>query len=297
MAIRSPEYRQLAYDRVADAYDGLWTRHVAATNARLTHDLALKPGEHVADLACGTGAFTVDMARQVSPGEVVGVDYSEGMLAAARDRAEAEGLSLTLAHARAEDFIASAPAHSFDAVSMRFALTYLDWRNVLPGIGRILRPGGRFGLLTSLTSSIPQFAELYRRFRKSPEPAWKLFQHNKGSLGDTWRSYRRLRESFGEPRFITVPTDVKEAAEVLARGGLTPVETWTETIHIWFGSGTEAVAWIRDCGYVTHDSLEHVDPPTMRFLERLFAEGLESFRKPRGVPLDLVVAGVIARRD
>src|SRR4029453_3792100 len=112
-----------------------------------------------------------------------------------------------------------------------------------------------FGLLTSLTSSIPQFAELYRRFRKSPEPAWKLFQHNKGSLGDTWRSYRRLRESFGEPRFITVPTDVREAAAVLSRGGLTPVETWTETIRIWFGSGAEGVAWIRDCGYLHPPSL------------------------------------------
>jgi hypothetical protein len=35
----------------------------------------------------------------------------------------------------------------------------------------------------------------------------------------------------------------------------------------------------------------------MRFLERLFAQGLESFREPRGIPLDLVIGGVIARRD
>jgi ubiquinone/menaquinone biosynthesis C-methylase UbiE len=297
VAIRSLVYRQIAYDRVADAYDGLWSRHVSAPNARLTQGLALQRGERVADLACGTGLYTVDMARQVTPGEVVGVDFSEGMLAAARERAEREGLSVGLVHARAEDFIATASPRSFDAVSLRFALAYLDWRNVLPLVGQAIRPGGRVGVLTSLTSSIPQFSELYRRFLRSPEPAWKLFQHTKRSLGETWRLYRQLRESFGESDIISVPSDVRQVSARLAQGGLTTHETWMETIRLWFGSGTEAVAWIVDCGYVTHDSLEHVDPPTMRFLERLFAEGLESFRKPRGVPLDLSVAGVIARRD
>jgi len=297
VAIRSPEYAQIAYDRVADGYADLWSGHVAGPNARLTRDLALQPGERVADLACGTGLYTLEMARRVNPGEVVGVDYSEGMLATARERAEAEGLSLTLVHARAEEFIATAPARSLDAVSLRFALAYLDWRDVLPRIGRTLRPGGRVGVLTSLASSIPQFAELYRRFLRSPEPAWKLFQHTNRSLGETWRLYRKLKENFGEPHFISVPESVEQVAAGLAQGGLTTREKWTETIRLWFDSGEDAVAWMEDSGYVTHDSLEHVEPVAMRFLERLFAKGLESFREPPGVPIDLVVGGVVARRD
>lgn len=300
MAIRSPEYAQSTYDRVADGYDDLWSRNVTGPNARLTRGLALQRGERVADLACGTGLYTLEMARLVHPGEVVGVDYSEGMLATARERAEEEGLSLTLVHARAEEFIASAPTRSLDAVSLRFALAYLDWQEVLPRIGRTLRPGGRVGVLTSLSSSIPQFAELYNRFRKSPEPAWKLFQHMHHmhrSLGDTWRLYRKLKETFGEPRFITVPDDAEQVAARLGKGGLVASETWTEIIRLWFASGDDAVAWMEDSGYVTHDSLEHVEPVAMRFLERLFAQGLESFREPRGIPLDLVIGGVIARRD
>jgi ubiquinone/menaquinone biosynthesis C-methylase UbiE len=300
VAIHLPEYAQLAYDRVADGYDDLWSRRVAVPNARLTRGLALQRGERVADLACGTGLYTLEMARLVAPGEVVGVDYSEGMLATARERAEEEDLSLTLVHARAEDFIASAPARSLDAVSLRFALAYLDWREVLPRIGRTLRPGGRVGVLTSLASSIPQFAELYNRFRKSPEPAWKLFQHmhrSHRSLGDTWRLYRKLKETFGEPRFISVPDGVERVAARLAKGGLTVTDTWTETIRLWFASGDDAVAWMEDSGYATHDSLQHVEPVAMRFLERLFAQGLESFREPRGIPVDLVIGGVIARRD
>ena len=102
---------------------------------------------------------------------------------------------------------------------------------MLPRIGRMRpRPGGRVGVLTSLTGSIPQFAELYHRFRKSPEPAWKLFQHTRRSCGETWKIYRQLRETFGEPDFIVVPDSADQVAERLARGR--PAHafgTWTET--------------------------------------------------------------------
>ena len=145
MASGTGDYAQLTYDKVADDYDLLWCRHVAGPNARLTVEMDFRPGERVADLACGTGLYTVEMARLVAPGPVVGVDYSEGMLAAARQRAEDEGLELELVNARAEDFIAGSPAKSLDVVSVRFVLAYLDWAEVLPQIGRVLRPGGRVG--------------------------------------------------------------------------------------------------------------------------------------------------------
>lgn len=297
MAPPSTDYAQLAYDRVADAYDDLFFPHVTGPNARLTQELELQRGERVADLACGTGQVTLDMARLVAPGEVVGVDWSAGMLAAARERARDEDVRLHLVHARAEDFVMRAEPHSFDVVSMRFVLAYLDWRAVLPRLGRMLRPGGRVGLMTSLSGSIPQFAELYHRFRKSPGPAWKLFQHTHRNLGQTWRIYRQLRETFGEPSFIPVPESTAEVAGCLAAGGLRPEVSFTERVRMWFESGDEAVLWMHDSGYVTHSSLEHLGPVATRFLQSLFAAGMESFREPSGVPLDLVVGGVIARRD
>ena len=296
MAHITHDYAQLAYDKVAEAYDDLWSCHVAHPNAQLTRGLALRAGERVADLACGTGLSTLEMARQVAPGEVVGVDCSEGMLGSARDRAISEGLPVELVHARAEDFISRAEPRSFDVVSLRFALAYLDWREVLPRIGRMLRPGGRVGLLTSLAGSIPQFSELYFRFRKSPGPAWRLFQHTRGSLGQTWRTYRQIRQTFGEPRFITVPVSTAEVLAPLQAGGLRPVDSWVESVRLWFRSGEDAVAWMIDSGYVTHSSLAGVSPAARRFLECLFATGMESFRVRGGVPLDLVVGGVIAER-
>lgn len=296
MALRHAEYAKQAYDRVAGDYDDLFSGHMTQINARLDQGLRLRPGQRIADLACGTGVGTVDMARAVAPGDVVGVDYSEGMLAEARERARDAGVHVTFRHARAEEFIAQAPTGAYDVVSMRFVLAYLDWRNVLPGMGRLLAPGGRVGLMTSLSSSIPQFSELYHKFRKSPEPAWKLFQHTRRNLGETWRIYRQLKETFGEPSFITVPDSAEQVAERLAAGGLTPIESWTETVRIWFDSGRDAVEWMHSSAYVTNSSLQHVGPVALEFLGSLFAAGLETFRQRRGVPLDLVVAGVVARQ-
>jgi ubiquinone/menaquinone biosynthesis C-methylase UbiE len=296
LAVDSPGFTQATYDKVADAYDDLWSRHVAEPNAKLTRSLGLKRGERVADLACGTGLFTVAMARAVSPGEVVGVDVSEGMLAAAQKRAEARGLSLTLDQDKIEDFVAGAPPASFDVVSVRFALAYIDWNRVLPRIGAMVRPGGRVGVLTSTTASVPQFYTLFDQYRGSFDAAWKLFKHLRKSFGEAWKIYWQLRDTFGDGAFISVPDTAETVAERLARGGLHATDTWTDRIRLWFRSGYDAVAWIEESGYATHPTLQHVSPDTLRFLETLFAEGLEGFREPQGIPLDFEIAGVVARK-
>ena len=281
---------------MADTYDDLWSPNVKGPNSRLTDGLRLKPGERVADLACGTGVDTLEMARRVAPGEVVAVDYSEGMLAAARERLRAEGYEASLVHAKIEDFLGRTAPASFDVVSLRFTLAYVDWREVLPRTGRILKTGGRVGVLTSLSRSVPQLYTLFDRFRKSIDPAWKLFKHTGKDIGQTWKTFRRLRETFADGAFIVVPATADEVAAYLAAGGLVPTDTWTETLRMWFDSGESAVEWARGSGYATHAALDHVGADAQKFLARLFAEGLETFREERGIPIDLVVVGVIAER-
>src|SRR4029077_17236896 len=51
----------------------------------------LVPGTDVLDVGCGPGTITIDFARRVAPGRVVGVDRASEAVAAARD--EAEGLT------------------------------------------------------------------------------------------------------------------------------------------------------------------------------------------------------------
>lgn len=269
---------------------------MACPNARLTADLELRRGDRVADLACGTGVYTLDMARLIDPGEVVAVDYSEGMLSAARERMDEAGYPVSLVHARAEDFVVRTPAASFDVVSLRFALAYIDWHEVLPLTARLLRPGGRIGVLTSISSSVPQLYTLFDRFRTSFEPVWKLYKHCGNNIGETWRLFRRLRETFADGHFIAVPASAEQVAQRLQAGGLVAADTWTERIRLWFESGKAAIDWAKGSGYATHPSLDHVGPHAVHFLESLFAAGLEGFREEGGIPLDLVIGGVVARK-
>lgn len=286
------------YDRVAEVYDDLWSPRVREVNARLTAALEIQKGERLADLACGTGTETQEMTRLLGSGEVVAVDYSPKMLEVARLRLKDEAARVRVVHARIEEFVASAPAHAFDVVSLRFALAYIDWREVLPQMGRMLRPGGRLGLLTSLSGSVPQLQGLLKRFTDSPFDAlkllyrdWRLYRH--------WRELNRLGGRVASVGFVTMPNSASELVERLEAGGFPSrgIAPWTETLRLYFGSGREAIHWARRSGYSTHPVLDGATPGAIDVIEALFAEGLETYRDSRGVPLDLEISGVVARRD
>ena len=64
----------------------MYERYIVTTlSAALAQDLvtlaALQPGEHILDVACGTGAVTRQAAQAVGPtGTVIGLDVNVGML-------------------------------------------------------------------------------------------------------------------------------------------------------------------------------------------------------------------------
>lgn len=253
------------YDDIAGRYDDLWTRHVCGPQDRLTEALALRAGERVCDLACGTGAQSVDMARLVAPAEVVAVDCSEAMVQAARARAAAEGLTVTAVQATLEEFVAAAPPESFDVLSLRFCLAYVDWRALLPGAARLLRPGGRLGLLTSLATSAPQ----------------------------AYAVYRELQREFALPSASpNVPAAPAEIGEALA--GVPIHVAWTETFRLTFDSGRAAARWLWESGYAVHEVVGEISPAELGALADLFSARLERSAGPDGVVLDFQVAGVVA---
>lgn len=96
--------------------------------------LAPRAGERVLDLGCGDGAFT---EKVVATGaDVVGVDASVDMVAAARSR----GLDARVADAHVLDL-----GERFDAVISNAALHWMKEPDaVLAAVARSLAPGGRF---------------------------------------------------------------------------------------------------------------------------------------------------------
>jgi demethylmenaquinone methyltransferase/2-methoxy-6-polyprenyl-1,4-benzoquinol methylase len=102
----------------------------------------------VLDVATGTAAVAIELARTQPGRSVVGVDQSPEMLAAGRERVEHAGLTsrIELREGRAE----SLPAGNgeFDALSFTYLLRYVDdVPGTLREISRVVRPGGTVAML------------------------------------------------------------------------------------------------------------------------------------------------------
>jgi SAM-dependent methyltransferase len=117
--------------------------------------MALSHGDTVLDLACGPGNFAREFARAVSDrGLVVGVDASRTMLErAVRDLADAEVGNLALIRASGEDL--PFRDDGFDAVCCFAALhLFADPFGALDELTRVLSPGGRIALMTSVRREV-----------------------------------------------------------------------------------------------------------------------------------------------
>lgn len=104
--------------------------------------------DRVLDIGCGTGASTLDAARIASAGAALGVDLSARMLARARRRAEAEGLT-NVRFEQADAQVHPFEANAFDvAISSFGAMFFADPVAAFANMARALRPGGRLAMLT-----------------------------------------------------------------------------------------------------------------------------------------------------
>ncbi len=103
-----------------------------------------QPGETVLDIACGTGAPSLKVARKVgATGNVVATDINEEPLAIAAERAKERGLT-NIRFNRADVHSLPFADNEFDLVTCRFGVMFFsDLPKALGEIRRVLTPGGR----------------------------------------------------------------------------------------------------------------------------------------------------------
>jgi demethylmenaquinone methyltransferase/2-methoxy-6-polyprenyl-1,4-benzoquinol methylase len=153
----APDAVRRMFDRIAPVYDAMNRTMTAGLDRRwrrITAEAVVRPGDVVLDACCGTGDLAIAGVR--AGGRVTGLDFSERMLERARRKApQLEWVGGDLLALPFAD-------ESFDAATVGFGVRNVDDLALALGeLRRVLRPGGRLGIL-EITRPRGLLAPFYR---------------------------------------------------------------------------------------------------------------------------------------
>jgi len=135
--------QRYGWDRAVNDYDTSWKSQLEPAQRRMLALAAIRPGDKVLDIACGTGLVTVRAAEETGPmGHVVGMDISGEMVERARRRADELRLgNVFFERSGAEEL--PVEDSKFDVAICALGLMYVpDPALAVAEMHRVLRPGG-----------------------------------------------------------------------------------------------------------------------------------------------------------
>jgi demethylmenaquinone methyltransferase / 2-methoxy-6-polyprenyl-1,4-benzoquinol methylase len=149
------------FDRIAGFYDLMNSVMTAGLHHRWrarAADLAdVRPGDRVLDVATGTGDLAIELARRVAPGgEVIGSDFSDGMLERAREKDPA------IRWEHADALALPYGDDEFRAATVGFgARNFGDLETGIGEMARVVAPGGKVVVLEITTPTKPQLSTFF----------------------------------------------------------------------------------------------------------------------------------------
>jgi ubiquinone/menaquinone biosynthesis C-methylase UbiE len=247
-------------DEYDDTHRSIW--------ARFLESEPIGRADQVLDIGCGNGQSTRDAARLALEGSALGVDLSSAMLAVARRRAAAEGVTnVDFRHADAQTYT-FAPG-TFDIAISRFGAMFFENRTAaFTNIAAALRPGGRLALLV-----------------------WQDVRKNEWIM--------TVRETLAAGRDLPMPTvgvpgpmalsDPDDVRNLLSGSGFESVGFTSIEEPVWFGADAHAAyGFVGEIGIVKGLS-EDLDPDTKAAAHERLTAALRAHETPEGVRFDSAV--------
>jgi ubiquinone/menaquinone biosynthesis C-methylase UbiE len=147
METMSSTLNQENYDTGCDAYDAYITSEKSyntfAEIPSMHHLLHTLSGDRILDFCCGTGRYANWMAAQHPNAEVIGVDFSEQSVQAARHKATAHNLTNIQYHTGSIELIKDTYCQYFDGIIWGMGLNYFqDLGVVFDGLQSSLKSQG-----------------------------------------------------------------------------------------------------------------------------------------------------------
>lgn len=145
------------FDNIASDYDRL--NHILSLNIdkgwrkrAVKETIDSNEPMQVLDVACGTGDFTIEIARKAAPGsKITGIDLSEGMMKIGREKIASAAVEATLEYGDCEALTYA--DNSFDRITVGFGVRNFEHLELgLREMQRVLKKGGK---LVILELSIP----------------------------------------------------------------------------------------------------------------------------------------------
>jgi demethylmenaquinone methyltransferase/2-methoxy-6-polyprenyl-1,4-benzoquinol methylase len=213
-----PEFVNSLFDKGAKHYDSIvdwgFLRSGASYRRRTLRKHGVTPGQHLLDVACGTGLVAVEAAKILgTAANITCLDPSEGMLSVARTK-----LAANFIVGRAEQL--PLPDNSFDFLTMGYALRHVTaLETTFREYHRVLKPGGKL-LILEVTKPTGRISGFFFRlyFGRIYPSLTRLFTRSTDA--------RDMMKYYWETMDACVPPDI--VLRALADAGLANVKRRVE---------------------------------------------------------------------